>query len=352
MMSGYLLDQGNSSMGEVLMMRTLPLTDPIYRAPTYGNSSIFFKHIRHKIEDVLIVSARNGLAEEVYRNATPVAQECVLAWCVKTIKSSYNQGDYSEVVIDTVFNTTSGAFPWHGYPFEAENMDSGTEIFYMENVTIKVDAPTNEHDSHEYGVANITAFSLAVGFEDIFPAFTTMADKSATPIFRYKASVVGPSWTRTVSFNPWMAPNNVTKHMERLATALTNIVRSSPSHQDVEGSAWAKETFISVRWQWLIFPFLLLILSLVFLVSTIIKTSKDSGASVWKTSAMPTLIYSLPKETQGQLTKSSTWSSAKETKKVRIKLLPDRGWRVSGASHLSTSPQLPRPAVQAPHGWI
>jgi hypothetical protein len=351
MMSGYLLDQANSSMGEALIMRTLPLTTVTYKEPLYGNGSINFKHIRHMIEDVLIVSASNGSAEGVYQNATPVAQECILSWCVKAIESSYSLGEYSEVVVNTVFNTTPGAFPWYGVPYKDEN-EEGTDIVYMENVTIQVDVSSNEHGSREYGVTNTTASSVIMGLTDIFPSYTTMADQSATPIFRYKIWSTGPPWTQLLHYNPWIAPNNVTRHMERLATAMTNIIRSSPSHQDVNGSAWEKETFISVRWQWLVFPFLLLVLSLVFLVSTIIKTSKGSGANVWKTSAMPTLIYSLPKETQGQFTKPSTWSSAKETKKVRIKLLPNMGWRVSGASHLSTSPQLPRPAVQAPPGWI
>jgi hypothetical protein len=351
MMSGYLLDQANSSVGEALMMRTLPLTTVIYKDPLYGNGSLHFKHIRHKMEDFLIVSASNGSAEGVYRNATPVAQECALSWCVKTIQSSYNRGEYSEVVLDTAFNTTTGAFPWQGFPFKNE-VEEGTDLIYLENITIQVGAPSNEQGSHEYGATNITASSIIQGLTDIFPSYTTIASQSATPVFRYKVWSAGAPWTQLLHFNPWVAPNNVTRHMERLATAMTNIVRSAPSHQDVNGSAWEKETFISVRWEWLVFPFLLLILSFVFLVSTIIKTSKDSGANVWKTSTMPTLIYSLPKETQGQFTKSSTWSSAKETKKVRIKLLPNMGWRVSGASHLSTSPQLPRPAVQAPPGWI
>jgi len=351
LMSGYLWDEANSTAGEALTMRTFPLTRIITKEPLYGNGSIHFKHIRHKIQDVLIVSSSDGSAEAVYRNETPVAQECHLSWCVKTMSSSYTWGRYNEEVVDTVFNTTAGPFPWEAYPYQTE-VENGTDIFYMENITIKAEEFTGDGKLANFGTSNGTALALMQGFTDIFPAYTTQANGSASPILRYKTWKTGSPWHQTLFFNPWLAPNNVTRHMERLATALTNVIRSAPTREDVEGHAFSKANFISVRWAWLTFPLLLLVLSFVFLVSTIIKTSKDTGAGIWKTSAMPTLIYSLPKEAQTQFTKSPTWNSSKHTKKVRIRLLPKTGWRVSGQSFLSRSPQLPQPAVQAPRGWI
>jgi hypothetical protein len=351
LMSGYLWSMADSTAGEALTMRTLPLTRIITKEPLYGNGSIHFKHIRHKIQDVLIVSASDGSAEAVYRNDTPVAQECHLSWCVKTMSSSYTWGRYSEEIVDTVVNTTSGPFPWEAYPYETE-VENGTDIFYMENITIKAEDFGVHGELADFGTSNATALAMMQGFTDIFPAYTTHAHKSAPPILRYKTWKTGSPWHQTLFFNPWVAPNNVTKHMERLATALTNVIRSAPTRRDVEGHAFSKDTFISVRWEWLTFPLLLLVLSFVFLVSTIIKTSKDTETGVWKTSAMPTLIYSLPKEAQAQFADSSTWNSAPETKKVRIRLLPRTGWRVSSQSQLSRPPQLPHPAVQAPRGWI
>jgi hypothetical protein len=166
-------------------------------------------------------------------------------------------------------------------------------------------------------------------FDDIFPSYVTARSISEEPLMWNKIHVTqkGPM-TRTLLSNPWMA-NNVTKHMARLATALTNAIRSSrPNEEQMLGDAWRDEIFISVRWAWLIFPFILLILGLVSLVSTMIKTSKDGDIGVWKTSAMPTLIYSLPQDVQRELSSSRT-DDKTEAKKVRIKLLPDEGWRVS-----------------------
>lgn len=75
MMSGYTID-GNSS--ETLLTRTLPLTDMYTREEMYGNGSIHFKHLRHKIQDFLVVSAADGSLGSVRRNEPPNAQECVI----------------------------------------------------------------------------------------------------------------------------------------------------------------------------------------------------------------------------------------------------------------------------------
>jgi hypothetical protein len=245
-MSGYLWNTGNLTAGEALIMRTLPLTRIITKEYLYGNGSIYFKHIRHKIQDVLIVSASDGTAGSVYRNETPVAQECHLSWCVKTMKSSYTWGGYSEEVVDAVFNTTSGPFPWQATPYEDET-GNYTDILYMENITIKAEDSIGDPEPAHFGVSNATALSIMQGFTDIFPAYTTKTNESAPPILCFKTWKSGTPWHQTLFFNPWVAPNNVTRHIERLATALTNVIRSAPSRQDVEGHAFSKDTFVSVR---------------------------------------------------------------------------------------------------------
>jgi hypothetical protein len=121
----------------------------------------------------------------------------------------------------------------------------------------------------------------------------------------------------------------------------------------ITGTAFSLETYVAVHWEWLSFPFILLLLSLVFLLSTIRKTSKQSGIGVWKTSAMPTLIYSLPQDVQKELSRSGAGDnvSRKGARKVRIKLLPDHGWRVS--RQLCKSPvTVKRTEPRGPTGWI
>jgi hypothetical protein len=277
--------------------------------------------------------------------------ECVLSWCVQTIKSSYEWGVYTESVISSFLNATSEPVTW---PWSV----AGDDFNYTQDVTLQppiTDSgrPKGAAFDGKYTVDRDTAFKVLVSFDDFFPSFYTAKDASADPVLRYKNFPDGPQ-IRHLPFNAWQAPNNITRYMERLASSMTNVIRSDrTSQEDHFGQAFSQNKFVSIKWAWFVFPFLLLLLSLVFLVATIRKTSRDAATGMWKTSTMPTLIYSLPQETQNKLNPSSSWDSAHESsKKLRIRLLPNMGWRVSGASYLSKSPQLTRPAVQAPRGWI
>ncbi|KNG44805.1 hypothetical protein DDE82_001492 [Stemphylium lycopersici] len=352
LLAGHVVQDNDSARvaGEALLMRTIPLADFDTRDPYYGNGSISFKNIQYPIFDGLIASAADGV-ESVYRHEPPVVNECILSWCVQRMKSSYEWGVYSESIQSTFLNivTDPGTWPW---------IVNGSDFTYTENITFTVLAseqarPDPDGFDVTYSVWNETAFQIMAIWDDFFPAYYTAKNATSRPRLRFKNYEAGPS-TRFLDFNPWLAPNNVSRHYERLATDLTNVIRSNDnSNKMIFGQAFNMEKFVKISWPWLTFPFFLLVLSLVFLVSTIIKTSKDTGAGLWKTSAMPTLIYSLPKETRSKLNPSSELSRSYESsKKLRIKLLPNKGWRVSGASHLSTSPQQPRPAVQAPRGWI
>ncbi|KAF2830651.1 hypothetical protein CC86DRAFT_283505 [Ophiobolus disseminans] len=351
LMSGRLMDANESTPAESLLMRTLPLTHLTTREPLYGNGSVLFKHMRNTIVDVLIVSAVNASMETVHRRIPPAAQECVLYWCVKTIKSTYDFGKYEENISETHFNSTAGPFPWLAFPY-VDEMGSGTDIFYMQDIV--VDGRTSDgRNISGYGTSNTTAYKVIQSFIDIFPSFATTTAATIDPTLRYKLSREGLAYNRQLRFNPWISPYIVPRHLERLAIAMTNVIRSAPGHTMLQGDAFSRETYVAIHWEWLAFPFLLLILSLVFLVLTIVKTSGDGSLGIWKTSAMPALIYSLPPdETQGQFTSSATWSSGKGApKKTRIKLLPNMGWRVSGQSHLSRSPRLPS-GERVPRGWI
>jgi hypothetical protein len=353
LMSGYLYNPNNSTKGEALIMRALPLTTLFTRERLFNSGSLHFKDLRDTIADVLLVSATNGSAETVYQDAPPVANECVLSWCVQTLRSSYDSGMYHEEVVHTVYNTTAGPSPWIAIPYQTE-FENGTDIFYIGDINIGIDHFGDGHNTTQYGTSNETASSIIQGFVDIFPAFSTASNESAKPTMRYKTWSGGPPWIRLLEFNPWLAPNNVTRHMERLATAMTNVIRSVEGNTEIVlGSSYGREVFIRVRWEWLTFPLLLLVLSLVFLISTIVKTSKDVETGIWKTSAMPTLIYSLPKDTQQAYASQSLWknNADQKIKKIKIRLLPNQGWRVSGQT--CTSPTRAAGSDrEEPPGWI
>lgn len=95
-------------------------------------------------------------------------------------------------------------------------------------------------------------------------------------------TTISGSWVQELKFNPWQHPNNISRRMERMARAMTNVVRSSESRVMLDGQAYQTEPYISIQWGWLAFSLTLLVLSLVFPVSTIVKTSGDSAMGNWK----------------------------------------------------------------------
>jgi len=337
LMSGFRVgNDTETSRGETLLMRTLPLVTNPSRQPLYGGS-INFKHIRYPLLDTLVVSSPDGTADSVYEKKIPVAQECMLSWCVKTLHSSYSNGGYEEQVLDTFMNTTSvEEWPW----WTEDHADiQVTDTEFRANISIL--PPSMRTDEVPFGVSNDTILDIVVILDEIFPSFLTVANSTAQPFIKIRTSAVENVFFRSVRFSPWLAPNNVTYHMERMAQAMTNAIRSDAGvNEMITGAAYALETYVAVHWAWLTFPLIMLLLSIVFLVATMLKTSSNIHGDIgmWKTSAMPTLMYGLPQHMQKDII-STTSSGGGGSRRVRIRLLPKQGWRVSGQVHsTSTAP--------------
>ena len=343
LMSGFRVENGSDSLhGETLLMRTLPLVTNPSRHSLYGGT-INFRHVQYPILDTLIVSAADGTVDSVYAKTPPVAQECMLSWCVETLRSSYASGDYKEQVIETFINTTSADWPWWTQDYPEQQM---TDTEFRANISII--PSSTESGSIPFGVSNETFLDLVIIFDEVFPSLITVANATAPQFVKIRTAAVDNVYSRLVHFSPWLAPNNVTFHMQRMARTMTNVIRSDTnSNELVVGIAQALETYVAVHWAWLTFPLVMLFLSIIFLVATMLKTSRNSHGDIgtWKTSAMPTLMYGLPQDMQKDIisTTSSGGLSHERPRKVRIRLLPKQGWRVSGQVDL---------APRAPSGFI
>jgi hypothetical protein len=102
----------------------------------------------------------------------------------------------------------------------------------------------------------------------------------------------------------WMSPN-VMRSMENLALYMTYALRNNDSailaearnnpsaialEQAVLGTVWAQQQFFRVRWVWLTMPLALILLVTIFLVATIVKTSRYR-VGVWKSSPLALLFH-------------------------------------------------------------
>ncbi|USP81789.1 hypothetical protein yc1106_09063 [Curvularia clavata] len=176
LMSGFRVDNlTNPVPGETLLMRTLPLVTNLFREPLYGNATISFDHIQYRILDALIVSSADGTADSVYKKQRPIAQECMLTWCVKTLRSSYQSGDYREEVQEVFINNTKAAYPWTAIVHAEEQY---VEQGFAPNISIR--PPSLATDKPAFGVSNETFFDFVIIFDEIFPSMITSTERHTT----------------------------------------------------------------------------------------------------------------------------------------------------------------------------
>lgn len=95
----------------------------------------------------------------------------------------------------------------------------------------------------------------------------------------------------------WVHADDISKWWARLAKSLTNNVRTNgmlleEEHERYAGTAWVEVVHIEVRWMWLIFPAVLVMLSGFFLMATMIA-SWHTGLKPWKSFALPVLYSRL-----------------------------------------------------------
>jgi hypothetical protein len=77
--------------------------------------------------------------------------------------------------------------------------------------------------------------------------------------------------------------------MDRVALSMTNSIRTGPNQTEVLGSVLVAEQHIQVRWPWMILPAALVLLSVIFLiVSMVMSTRRCAG---WKSSALPSFYH-------------------------------------------------------------
>jgi hypothetical protein len=151
---------------------------------------------------------------------------------------------------------------------------------------------------------------------------------TSEPQFIFQAKLVSRR-AQPLVFNPWQAPNNVTAHVGRLAAAFTNVVRNEASANGTEriiGPAWESETFVNIRWPWVSLPLFLLLFSLAFLLTTVLKSTEEQshGIGIWKTSALAILFNGLGEDVQKSVgTGCGMGEIRARAREIHVKLIPD-----------------------------
>lgn len=109
---------------------------------------------------------------------------------------------------------------------------------------------------------------------------------------------------------------------DRIASSVTDQIRTSGSSFRAPGLAMHNETYVQVRWQWIVLPLGVLILSIFHLIMTI-WINETEGAPLWKESSVALLFHGLEGWHISSLEKEDVKHMNRAAERIKSKL--DKG---------------------------
>ena len=210
------------------------------------------------------------------------AYECSFHFCLQAFSASVTAGKPNQKLVET----------WDQWNPSEDGEDSW--------VMIKA-PPTMEAYDAAYRVDGSSLITLAQLFDMLLNGDMTPIDQvssdSEYAILQQTTDILMPTF--------WQASNDtdtMSALCARIAQGFTNFMRTSmPADPDTRyaPTVYSNETFVRVRWQWLMFPLGLLVAGHVFLVATILQTRRR-GVWPWKGSRVPLLLASVDEAVKRQ----------------------------------------------------
>ncbi|BCR88817.1 uncharacterized protein ACHE_50015S [Aspergillus chevalieri] len=112
--------------------------------------------------------------------------------------------------------------------------------------------------------------------------------------------------------------DDVDKAMDSMTTSMTDIIRSDATAFTIEGDAFRDETYINVRWPWIILPTLSVLFSIFLFISTSIASSR-LNVVLWKDSVLPLLMFRLQTDSADDIMSLSKVEEAERiSKKIKV----------------------------------
>ncbi|KAE9993759.1 hypothetical protein EG327_003521 [Venturia inaequalis] len=230
LMAGYNVAK-DGSPGEALAARTFALHD-FDSDKRYWDGSLLFKDTKVPLMDFFTVGVPDG--QSPYSNSTPIALECVFKWCVKTMESTFTNSNLSEKVLHTFQNDTQ-------ILTDRSEFDAGRNvlrrIYHNESIT-----PPGQDDT--FRVDNQTSLEYALALSSVFPASLTAANATAQHVLKYHITTDNPTQSILTNFTAMRPPSDVPANMDKLAGALTDIMRSNTKSTELVFGTGSFEVFI------------------------------------------------------------------------------------------------------------
>ncbi|OTB08529.1 hypothetical protein M426DRAFT_7841 [Hypoxylon sp. CI-4A] len=205
-----------------------------------------------------------------------VSNECVLYFCVNEYQAKVHNGIFEEKVVATY---TGDKNPVMGSNISITVPPSGNRTIPLDIIVDSEAWRAISWHFSDYWTGNVTGQTgERSSSNDVLTALYDLGEdgsgsgKQKPGGENDTVAAVAASMTRYMRLNAQSSSGSTGENKDTRA----------------EGTAWTTETFVHVRWEWMILPVVLEGLALIFLSATIIQ-SKMSGIALWKSSTLPML---------------------------------------------------------------
>jgi hypothetical protein len=304
-MGGYEI-MADGTIGEVLVTRFFPVQDMVSNQIFFGGSPNF-KDVQNPVADFILASTPGGF-DGAIKNNTPVTTECEIHWVVKLLNATVLSGQLTEEVLGTLQFESDLAGPYSPW----DGLDSGT---YLANFSMTLPDPHSFTEGiSTFGLDNITAFKVYQVWVEIAPSTVNLPAQNdplkTGPVLKFYWPSDPTDLVKILNpvspMLPWDAPNNVTQQMAEAVTVMNQVLRRNTlsqrhRHDVAVGHAMRYVVLVEIKWVWLSLPIILLLLSLMFLVATVVRsTQEEDKIGIFKTSVLAVLFNGLGEDVQAQ----------------------------------------------------
>ena len=189
------------------------------------------------------------------------ALECAFYYCVNQYRTFVSGSVIKQSVVGS----------WRN---DSARLNSSRDLLYRPPSSFL----SSDDDPKEYRVSALAANSLQVFMRHTFTGSGGL-NKSGSA---FSSDVIQALYKQS----------NLAARMDNLAVSMTNNLRehNDSKYDTVLGVAWQSETYVHVRWQWFSFPAAVTCLAVLFLVASMIETSRKDN-HVWKSSTLALLLH-------------------------------------------------------------
>ena len=224
----------------------------------------------------------------------PWALQCSLDTCVQRLRSDVSRGRLTETILTQYTNDS------------VPDTQSTIDALLPVSITSPI---TNE----TYTMSMRSLQALRSWFADLFRAGAASQDTAAHDI------------VQSLHDSHLSSPTGLQESIARLTTAMTSHIRSSPSNQPVRGHAILLETYMHIRYAFLVVPATASLAACAFLAMVVFQTLR-TGTQLWKTSALAVLFHGLDHDVRCRFSDlEGLEAKREEARAVKVMLEDDGG---------------------------